>query len=344
MKVAIYNGKKEVAIVEKPTPVCGEHDVLLKTICASICGTDVAVFQHGPNTGHRITVGGEFGHEAVCRVAAVGEGVKDVQVGQRVYPYPLLVTGDTKRAGTMGAFSEYILAPHAKWNEGIYQVPDEIDDRTAALIEPFTVGTRVARRGRPKPGEKAVVFGAGTIGIAAAIALKEFGCRQVLVCDRSELRLEKAHGLGFAAWNTDSNDFKAVASAVFGTAHGLSGPVPDVDIFVDAVGAPGLLELFQDSGKIGSRMVVVAVQAGKRPVDVLHMTYAQKELIGSGGYFPEDVRDVMRIMASGRYNIASIITHEFPHRQMFPKYRFSCVSRMCAASLSATHNARTSSQ
>ena len=36
MKVAIYNGKKEVAIVEKPTPVCGEHDVLLKTICASI--------------------------------------------------------------------------------------------------------------------------------------------------------------------------------------------------------------------------------------------------------------------------------------------------------------------
>uniref|UniRef100_UPI0025FDF1F7 zinc-binding dehydrogenase n=1 Tax=uncultured Intestinimonas sp. TaxID=1689265 RepID=UPI0025FDF1F7 len=230
------------------------------------------------------------------------------------------------------------------WNEGIYQVPDEIDDRTAALIEPFTVGTRAARRGRPKPGEKAVVFGAGTIGIAAAIALKEFGCRQVLVCDRSELRLEKAHGLGFAACNTDSNDFKAVASAVFGTAHGLSGPVPDVDIFVDAVGAPGLLELFQDSGKIGSRMVVVAVQAGKRPVDVLHMTYAQKELIGSGGYFPEDVRDVMRIMASGRYNIASIITHEFPHRQMFPKYRFSCVSRMCAASLSATHNARTSSQ
>ena len=104
------------------------------------------------------------------------------------------------------------------------------------------------------------------------------------------------------------------------------------------------MELFQDSGKIGSRMVVVAVQAGKRPVDVLHMTYAQKELIGSGGYFPEDVRDVMRIMASGRYNIASIITHEFPHRQMFPKYRFSSVSRMCAASLSATHNTRTSSQ
>lgn len=316
MKAAIYNGKKDVAIVDKPTPVCGANDVLLKTAYASICGTDVAVYQHGPNTGHRVTVGGEFGHEAVCRVAAVGGQVKDVHVGQRVYPYPLLVTGDTRRAGTMGAFSEYILAPHAKWNEGIYRIPDEIDDRTAALIEPLTVGTRAARRGRPKPGEKAVVFGAGTIGIAAAIALKEFGCRQVLVCDRSELRLEKAAGLGFAVCHSDSDDFEAVASATFGMAHGLTGPAPDVDIFLEAAGAPGLLEQFQDLGKIGSRMVVVAVQAGKRPADILHMTYAQKELIGSGGYFLEDVRDVLRIMSSGRYNIASIITHEFPHRQL----------------------------
>lgn len=316
MKAAIYNGRKDISIVEKPTPVCGKNDVLLKTVCASICGTDVAVYQHGPNTGHRVTVGGEFGHEAVCRVAAVGRQVSGIHVGQRVYPYPLLVTGDPRRAGTMGAFSQYILAPNAKWNEGLYLVPDAVDDRTAALIEPFTVGTRAARRGRPKPGEKAVVFGAGTIGIAAAIALKEFGCRQVLVCDHSRLRLEKAHGLGFAVCNSAVDRVETAAAAIFGSAHGLTGPAPDVDIYLDAAGAPGLLDLFQEMGKIESRMVVVAVQAGKRPVDVLHMTYAQKELIGSGGYFPEDVRDVLNIMSSGRYSISSIITHEFPHQEL----------------------------
>lgn len=316
MKAAIYNGKKDVTIVDRPMPVCGKDDVLLKTICASICGTDVAVYQHGPNTGHKVTVGGEFGHEAVCRVAAVGENVKDIQVGQRVYPYPLLVTGDTKRAGTMGAFSEYILAPRAKWGEGIYLVPDEVDDRTAALIEPFTVGTRAARRGRPKAGETAVVFGAGTIGIAAAIALKEFGCRQVLISDRSALRLEKARQLGFAVCDAGEDYVEAAATALFGTAHGLSGLVPDVDIYLDAAGAPDILDLFEEIGKIGSRMVIVAVQAGKRPVNVLHMTYAQKELIGSGGYFPEDVRDVMKIMSSGKYDISSIITHEFPHEEL----------------------------
>ena len=316
MKAAIYNGKKSIAIVEKPTPVCGPRDVLLKTVCASICGTDVAVYQHGPGTGHKITVGGEFGHEAVCRIAAVGEQVTDFKVGQRVYPYPLLVTGDPKRAGTMGAFSEYILAPDAKWNVGLYAVPDEIDDRSAALIEPFTVGTRAARRSQPKAGENAIVFGAGTIGIAAAIALKEFGCREVLVCDLSDFRLEKVRALGFPTCNTDRDNLKEIASKLFGTAHGLDGTAPDADIYLDAAGAPDILEQFLSMCKIGSRMVVVAVLAGQRSVDILHMTYAQQSLIGSGGYFPEDVRDVMAVMASGKYNISSIITHQFSQKEL----------------------------
>lgn len=72
MKAAIYHGQRNVTIEERPVPVCGPKDVLLKTVYASVCGTNAAVWKHGPGTGHRITVGGEFGHEAVCRVAAVG--------------------------------------------------------------------------------------------------------------------------------------------------------------------------------------------------------------------------------------------------------------------------------
>lgn len=316
MKAAIYNGKKDISIIEKSMPVCGPHDVLLKTICASICGTDVAVYQHGPGTGHKVTVGGEFGHEAVCRIAAVGSEVTDFQVGQRVYPYPLLVTGDTSRAGTMGAFSEYILAPNARWNVGLYAVPDAIDDRTAALIEPFTVGTRAARRSQPKAGENAIVFGAGTIGIAAAIALKEFGCKDVIVCDLSDFRLNKVRSLGFSTCNTGRENLIEIASRCLGTAHGLDGMVPNADIFIDAAGSPSVLEEFETIGKIGSRFIAVAVLAGQRPVNILRMTYAQQSLIGSGGYFPEDVRDVLAIMASGRYDISSIITQEFPHSEL----------------------------
>lgn len=174
------------------------------------------------------------------------------------------------------------------------------------------MGCRAARRAFPRTGEKALVFGAGTIGIAAAIALKHFGCGQVMVCDHSDFRLEKARQLGFSVCNNGAQDLKVAAMACFGTAPSPFGPTADVDIYIDAAGAAPILELYQAMGKIESRMVVVAVLAGKRPVDVLAMTYSQHALIGSGGYFPEDVEDVLSIMACGKWDIPSIITHEYP--------------------------------
>ena len=158
--------------------------------------------------------------------------------------------------------------------------------------------------------------GAGTIGIAAAIGLKYFGCGQVMICDHSDFRLEKAKDLGFAVCNHSREDLKAKAMECFGTAPSRFGPTADVGIYMDAAGAEPILELYQSIGKIESRMVVVAVLAGKRPVNVLEMTYSQHALIGSGGYFPEDVEDVIAAMASGKWDIGSIITHEFPHEKL----------------------------
>lgn len=58
MKSAIYMGKENIQIREVPIPEIGEYDVLIKNIYSSICGTDVAVYLHGTNTGHKIEVGG----------------------------------------------------------------------------------------------------------------------------------------------------------------------------------------------------------------------------------------------------------------------------------------------
>ena len=109
---------------------------------------------------------------------------------------------------------------------------------------------------------------------------------------------------------------KNAAASCFGEAPSLKGSTADVDIYIDAAGAESILELYQEMGKIESRMVVVAVLAGKRPVDVLSMTFAQHALIGSGGYFPEDVLDVMKIMESGRWDRESVITHEYPWEEL----------------------------
>ena len=147
-------------------PEVGDNDILVKNLYSSICGTDVAVFFHGPDTGHKVTVGGEFGHETVSQVVRVGRNVSEFSVGERVYPYPLYAKNDTKRAGTIGGFSEYILIPEAKKNHSLYPVDKRISDRLACLIEPFTVGCRAARRGmipngdkKYQTGQSAVVFG-----------------------------------------------------------------------------------------------------------------------------------------------------------------------------------------
>ena len=311
MKSAIYYGKEDVRVEEREIPECGDNDILIKNIYSSICGTDVAVYSHGPHQGHKIDVGGEFGHETISKVVKVGKNVKDIEVGQRVYPYPRYVKDDTKRAGTIGGFSEYIQVINCELNKSVYLIDDEISSKVACLIEPFTVGTRAARRSQPKKGENAIVFGAGTIGIAAAIALKHFGCNKVMITDLSDFRLEKASELGFETCNPQREEIKEKAMEFFGTAQGLTGETADIDIYIDAAGAPSILETYQAIGKIESRMVVVAVLAGMRPVNVLQMTFAQHALIGSGGYFPKDVKDVLDIMKSKKYDLNSIITHEF---------------------------------
>jgi len=250
LKAGIYLGQEKIELRDLPMPPVGENDVLVQNLYSSVCGTDVAVFFHRPNTGHKVTVGSEFGHETVSRVVKVGKNVTDFTVGERVYPYPRYAKGDTRRAGT--------------------------------------------------------------IGIAAAVALKHFGMGKVMLCDRAAFRLKLAEGLGFAVCNPAAEDFAAKAAAYFGTAPSLSGATADIDCWLDAAGAKSILEDFLRLGKIESQFVSVAVNNQPRTIDLLHMTYAQQSLIGSGGYMPEDAQDVQEILASGKWDLERIITHEFP--------------------------------
>ena len=82
--------------------------------------------------------------------------------------------------------------------------------------------------------------------------------------------------------------------------------------FETAAGAESILNDFLRLGKIESRFVSVAVNSKPRTIDLLHTTYAQQSMIGSGGYMPADVRDVQEIMSCGKWDLERIITHEFP--------------------------------
>ena len=82
MRAAIYNGQKDILLTDLEMPEAGDNDIVVRNLYASICGTDVAVYMHGPNTGHKVTVGGEFGHEMVSEVVQVGKNVKDIFIGE----------------------------------------------------------------------------------------------------------------------------------------------------------------------------------------------------------------------------------------------------------------------
>lgn len=137
-----------------------------------------------------------------------------------------------------------------------------------------------------------------------------------MLCDYSDFRLELAKNLGFAICNPSVENFADKAKDFFGVSHSLDGETADIDCWLDAAGAENILDDFLRLGKIESRFVSVAVNNRPRSIDLLHMTYAQQSLIGSGGYMPEDVYDVQKIMACGKWNLESIITHEFSLEQL----------------------------
>lgn len=197
-------------------------------------------------------------------------------------------------------------------NHQIFLVPDALSDRTASLVEPFTVATRAAKRALPQPGETAIVLGAGTIGIGAALALRYLGCSKIMIVDLVDFRLNIAASLGFETCNSTREDLKAKAIAIFGTAPSMSGPTADVDIFIDAAGDTPLVDTYKSIGKIFSRMVIVAVYAEPAPLDLASLVFSSHSLIGSGGYLPEDVKTVFAILEQEGSSLGAIVTHEFP--------------------------------
>ncbi|MBR3689837.1 MAG: alcohol dehydrogenase catalytic domain-containing protein, partial [Eggerthellaceae bacterium] len=178
-----------MTIVERPDPVAGPDQVVVKVERAGICGSDVTAWIHdGTIVG--VFPDMEWGHEFAGVVEQVGSEVEGISVGDRVWVNPLLA----KELGLMmadmcGAFSEKVLVEKAKLNYNLYLLPDSIPMEHAALIEPFCVGTHGKNRAKCKPGDHVVIYGAGPIGLCALSGLVGQGVENVVVLEQREERL-----------------------------------------------------------------------------------------------------------------------------------------------------------
>ena len=186
------------------------------------------------------------------------------------------------------------------------------------MIEPFTVGFHAAKQSNPEPGKKAIVFGAGMIGIAAALGLKYAGVEQIMVVDITDSRLEKAKQFGFDVCNSATEDLKERAGVVMGTVpdmFGLSETI-DADIYIDATGIAVVPKTYQEMGKRDSVLVVVGIHHRPREINLLTLTYNQQRIVGSAGYDMDDVKTVLEMMNSKKIDIETLITHEFKQEEL----------------------------
>jgi len=206
MKAAVITAVNKVEVVDVPMPEIGPRDVLLKIKSAGLCTWEQRIYTGQAKADYPFL----GGHENAGEIAAVGELVTNVKVGDRVTmgssscgSCRACLRGEDKgcpehflnfslKGGHYGpgGFAEY----KVHRSDGVFPVGDAPWDE-AALAEPLSCAIHAARLLDARLGDTAVIFGAGTMGLMNLITLKKSGLR-VAVVDVNESRLAKARELG----------------------------------------------------------------------------------------------------------------------------------------------------
>jgi threonine dehydrogenase-like Zn-dependent dehydrogenase len=310
-KAAIYKDVGNIVLTELPYPVCGDDDIIVKNLMSGICGSDVAAFNLDGDA-QMIWKDSEFGHEMVSEVVEIGKNVKDIALGDHVFPNMGQAHRDRRRMCTVGAFSEYVHIKQFEINYSAIKIDKSIPLTSAVLLEPFVVGTRGAKGTNPGPGKTAIVFGPGIIGMSAAIMFKWFGCDKVMIVGNSDGRLEKAKKYGIVTCNPRKEDLKKKAIDEFGSARCYTGEVCGANLYVDALPVNTGIEYFAKIAGRNSMLSVVGVHHDPILFDFLPVTFNNWHISGSGsGTYEELAPEVLAMMQSGKFDLSPLVSHQF---------------------------------
>lgn len=336
-KALLHNGPLDFEFAELEMPPCGDDDVILKNLVASICGSDSDTWLNGGEM-HYIPAHVEFGHEVVCEVYEVGKNVTDIKVGDRVAPYPILTTTNPRKAGWLGGFSEYIYCNNAKYDYNLWKLDECISDNEAALIEPLSVGIRAADSVEAVETKKVVILGAGMIGFvcAARLASKGVPRESIVFVDKSPLRIDKVKAQGFNAVCTVGGDWKAEVIELTGGAYGSYGPASAADVIFDCAGSidpsstePTLFEQAMKLVKINGKMIAVGVHRQKNDIDMQKLVFGLQHIICGSGANDYHFKEGMRLLASKQFDFESIISHSFKHDDAIEAIKLTCDTSAC---------------
>ena len=250
MEALVLERKDELSLrnfaeIDREEETLGPRDVRIKLHTVGICGSDVHYYTHGRIGPFVVNAPMILGHEASGTVIETGSEVNTLREGDRVCMEPG-IPDPNSRATKLGMYNidpavrfwatppvHGILRPTCVHPEAFtFKLPDTVGFAEAAMVEPLAVGVHAATKARVKPGDVAVVMGAGPIGLLTALAALAAGCAQVFVSDLAEQKLEiaAALGRGVRAVNVTSDD---LAQRVLRETAGWGA-----DVVFEATGSP----------------------------------------------------------------------------------------------------------
>lgn len=310
-RVLNIHGVNDVRLDPYEPPPPGQSDVLVKVKACGVCGSDLSYIKIG---GIMRKPGGvtPIGHEAAGEIIAVGSAVQGVSVGQRVVINPMMTPSAIGSGGPEGAFTEKLLVREARLGDNLLPIPDDVPFDIAALTEPLSVALHGVNRMEVKPGDKVVVFGCGPIGLGMVLWLVDRGITDVVALDLAPERLERAKALGArAVINPAQENVRERLMELHGKTRILNRDAVGTDAFIDAAGAPSIVNDVIGMAKWHSRFVITAAYMKPVEVNLGAMLTTEMTITTAVGY-PTEMPEVIAALPRLRSKVQSLISHRFP--------------------------------
>ena len=337
MRAAVFVKPGRIELREKPIPVVGPHDALIRVTTTTICGTDVHILKGE----YPVKPGLTIGHEPVGVIEELGSAVTGYEPGQRViagaitpcgqcyacqeghssqcgsgvsYGYKAL--GGWRFGNTIdGCQADYVLVANAMANLAL--VPDGLTDEQVLMCpDIMSTGFSGAERGQIRIGDVAVVFAQGPIGLCATAGAKLSGATRIIVVDSVAERLEVAKKMGA---DITVNYKKVDPVEAIRQATGGRG----ADVAIEALGTQQTFESCLRSLKPGGVLSSLGVYSGNLalPLDAFAAGLGDHTIVSTlcpGG--KERMRRLMNVVGSGRIDLRPLVTHRFKLDQIESAY------------------------